>query len=503
MNTKHLKTLRSQLNRRYSSFSKKPDSVFFRGVADYTKFVIENPRLFCLIKGMINTQKQIDYEDFNKRDKKFRRELNATGKRVFSIIEKEDIVSKEIDLFRQSYDFIGQMEKKNPVYDPLVEYPPLERYENLFHVLRIVNERKHPSITSQFLSVRKSDNHILTRRIKGCPSYSYIENEIKWLEEKRENSNWGSWDYLLRVYTTIHRKHEYASQLIKNETYYLQRIEFSHWIEEMEVVLGKRKPEDYTYGQHQFERDNYDVHINRIHSYLEERLEEEIDKYESINFGDSNERKAWEKYWDLLQAVWSAFKEQEDNHNLIIQAKRIVIKGRSISTIEAMLERLKANGCFQRLEKLGEEYCLFGIDEECLRLNYESTQTVYKHFAKVYEANRGERPGKFEGRLIECLILANGDVELKIQSDNVKGQVNFGQGRAKIISYLYGCRDDKEWKGYKDFRENGILNGSKYIKKAVAAINDIVAKACDLKINEVIEPRESSNRGAKEFRWKS
>lgn len=105
----------------------------------------------------------------------------------------------------------------------------------------------------------------------------------------------------------------------------------------------------------------------------------------SIDFNSKAERKAWEKKWDVLQAIWSAYKTLDKPKGIRISNGALLIKGRDEDLIDIILFDLIKRNCFWGYRNDGKDYILIRIDHEALAATYYQVKEIYEKFAEVYQ----------------------------------------------------------------------------------------------------------------------
>lgn len=115
----------------------------------------------------------------------------------------------------------------------------------------------------------------------------------------------------------------------------------------------------------------------------------------TINLDDRSERKAWEKKWDALQAVWSVYDSWGKSDDISVPIKTLTLDGkRSVTEIDGVLGGLQRLGCFKSLGRKNRNYEIKGIDHTVLHTCYQETRETYKKFADRYQDKVGSEKFK-------------------------------------------------------------------------------------------------------------
>lgn len=128
-----------------------------------------------------------------------------------------------------------------------------------------------------------------------------------------------------------------------------------------------------------------------------------------INLTDTSSRRAYEKKWDVLQAIWDVYESHSRPDSILVPVARLTIKGRETALIDGIIEGFKKESLFQKWDRKDRWYNLEFINHEKLPDVYKEIGEIYKQFATTYK-ERDQRSGvtdvqiEASGGLPYCVI---------------------------------------------------------------------------------------------------
>lgn len=163
--------------------------------------------------------------------------------------------------------------------------------------------------------------------------------------------------------------------------------------------------------------------LNKITLYLSELKEKSIlddkkdneSKQVAIDFSDTASRKAWEKKWDVLQAIWTTYNGNSQPDNLLVRASVLLIKDRSDTEINGIFDGLKKDGCFTDWQTTKDKvyFDIKDINHNKFIKIYQDTGLIYNKFAKVYQDKAGDNIQKIQ-------IVSGSKMEVEGLQDGLK-----------------------------------------------------------------------------------
>jgi hypothetical protein len=237
---------KEQLQRQFDSFVNLKGRSFFEGLANYIKFITENPNLVPIINEILNEQKE-DIKEFENFIKKCREELDEIAKRLIEIIEENKIKQPIIDECFKIYEKC----KENP-------FTTLGCYHELMRIVETLREIGYEKTLSE-------------KRIKEdfLKSYDEFNKEIGQRQILEETKIWVNWRKLERIYKAIYKREE----LLKEKDGEIINKNFSEVneiigiINEMDWLRGIRIPPPGSHYQY-LNKENYIIPLNNVHNYL-------------------------------------------------------------------------------------------------------------------------------------------------------------------------------------------------------------------------------------------
>jgi hypothetical protein len=176
------------------------------------------------------------------------------------------------------------------------------------------------------------------------------------------------------------------------------------------------------------------------------QLPKKIDKpvEANIDFTDTASRKAWEKKWDVLQAIWTTYNGNSQPDNLLVRASVLLIKDRNDTELTGILDGLKREGCFDNWEREEDYFNIQKINHNKFIETYKNTGLIYDKFAKVYQERIANNQKKEPTRVIieNPLTIQGITEELKIKG--LEEKVILQKPRNKRI-HLRNFPKDLRW----------------------------------------------------------
>ncbi|MFC1612731.1 hypothetical protein ACFL23_00150 [Patescibacteria group bacterium] len=112
---------------------------------------------------------------------------------------------------------------------------------------------------------------------------------------------------------------------------------------------------------------------------------------ENLDYTDTASRRAWEKKWDALQAIWTNYESSNKPDNLFIPIERLAIKNRTAFEIDGIIGGFQKEGCFKDWHRGTENYEIKDINHNQFAENYKKTELIYTKFAKIYQERVGDK----------------------------------------------------------------------------------------------------------------
>jgi hypothetical protein len=153
---------------------------------------------------------------------------------------------------------------------------------------------------------------------------------------------------------------------------------------------------DDFYEVRRYHKINYYPEDLFVFEYDEQKIQQTLNYENEIDYTSKAERGAWEKKWDVLQAIWTAYKTLNNPKNILIPVRALIIKGRDESLISMILSDYTRIGCFNGFSVDENNYILYKVNNEKLKEIYQKTKTIYEKFAQVYQEKIKEENAYFE-----------------------------------------------------------------------------------------------------------
>lgn len=234
---------------------------------------------------------------------------------------------------------------------------------------------------------------------------------------------------------------------------------------------------------------------------------EELKKiYSEIDYTSKAERKGWEKKWNVLQAIWSAYISANRINTISIPAERLTM-GINISDAECqdILKGLQEKeDCIGHwYKKYNSYFFVLNNYNDQLTNTYNKTKLVYEKFAEEYRKSHITNENKDDKISYQYNPYHIPTGKLKIKGFS---EIIFTKIPAVIINYFYSIKNiDTNYKTYKDFNsfvkpENTNINSDEFSKK-INEINNRVGKETKNLIKEIIVKGENKKQEANIYKW--
>lgn len=253
------------LQRQYNNLINLSEKGFFLGIADYVKFVDENSG-FKEILSAIDGFRNKDKEKLVKLEGKLLDDIRKAEKTVMSRIKDAKIDS---EIIKKSLDE-HEMTKDGRIQSGASEAEAL--HGSLSHVIMSLYENGYERLISDFIKLVPDSKFIADYKISE--HYYPYRDELNEYKSKIQKTIWGSWNELIVVYLNVHKYREYMDEL-KEKNDVIGQMNHRLLYEEMENVLGNANNDP---RRLQFSKDDYAIHINRVHNFIINRLNSEPDK---------------------------------------------------------------------------------------------------------------------------------------------------------------------------------------------------------------------------------
>ncbi len=255
------------LRERYKSFIKEDNSCnFFFGLADYVRYIENNPDLYKIIEPEIKEKDRI-LKERDKLENKAIQELNNCKKEIFKIIENNKISNSELE--REIAD-LKLFEKEKDASGTIADN--IERY--LWNIGKILYELGYKKELKKFINIDNKKINIHFDNYDFLLSNSLIERcELeKNINKLRQQKIWGSWDYLKYVPLIFLDRKESKEIISKNDE---GEIDISFNLYEQFRIIESDELSSQDTIQYINPEDlmkNYKLHTNKIHFYLIEKF---------------------------------------------------------------------------------------------------------------------------------------------------------------------------------------------------------------------------------------
>lgn len=161
-----------------------------------------------------------------------------------------------------------------------------------------------------------------------------------------------------------------------------------------------------------------------------------------IGLTDTSSRRAYEKKWDVLQAIWDVYESHSRPDSILVPVARLAIKGRAAELIDGIIDGLKKEGLFKNWDRQDRWYNLEFINHEKLPNRYEEVGKTYKKFATTYqERNKNDAAVKNQPSQI---IVSFDDKKPAIIINEKEVKIPYGTNQYNLCKAVFG-KTKKRW----------------------------------------------------------
>lgn len=107
-------------------------------------------------------------------------------------------------------------------------------------------------------------------------------------------------------------------------------------------------------------------------------------KLKASDYSNAALRKAYEKKWDVLQALYSTYVANNEPVSFEVSLSSLLVKNRPASMISSILEGLGREGCFT-IDIFEDTVKIVDIETTKFKEMYKNVGREYKKFATVYQ----------------------------------------------------------------------------------------------------------------------
>ncbi|MBI2019053.1 hypothetical protein HYS95_00095 [Candidatus Daviesbacteria bacterium] len=286
---------------KFNSFKDLPEKGFFLGIADYIKFIDENPGFEEIISA-IDAFKEKDAAILVELGKKLLLDVERVEKVIKDRLQGVEISSKIVEKSLEELE----MRKDGRIQSSVSKTEEL--YSGLGYVITTLYENGYENLVSDLIKFIPNTKSIADYKISEY-YYPYKE-ELTDYKTKIQKTIWGSWNELIVVYLVVHKYKEKKKELIAAKDA-LGEMNLYGLHEEMESILGNSYDKE---GRMQFIKDDYIIHINRVHDFVINKLNSDPNR----NTGDEGGRTLQERYTNLLEEVRTNTIDLQDRYNKLL-----------------------------------------------------------------------------------------------------------------------------------------------------------------------------------------
>ncbi len=356
------------LQRKLNSFASLPEKGFFLGIADYIKFIDENSG-FEEIISTIDGFRARDKTKFLELEEKLLKDIEKVEavimKRIKGVQIKSEIVEKSIKEFEMRKD--GRIQSSASRAEEL--------YSGLGYIITTLHENGYENLVVDFIKFVPDTKSIADYKISEF-YYPYRE-ELGEYRSKVQRTIWGSWNELVVVYLVIHRYRERIKEL-EDTNDVMGQMNFYGLHKEMENVLGNTHDEP---RRLQFIKDDYIIHINRVHDFVINKLNSNPNK----NAEETGEKgkSLQERYKSLLEEIRGADRtsDLDDKYQKLLKEIRSQGLGKTslaeVSKPKLGDSKLEFNPDDGVTIYRGAEYVFTGKGRALLTFLYNSKNTTF------------------------------------------------------------------------------------------------------------------------------
>lgn len=255
------------LVRKLNGFINLSDKGFFLGIGDYVKFIDENSGFEEIIKA-IDSFRERDRKELISLEEKLLKDITNVEKIVLKRTLEKNIKSEEVKKRLKEYEMTkdGRMQSSSAKAEAL--------HESLSLVIMALYESGYEKLVSEFIKLVPDSKSIADYKIS---EYYYLyKNELREFRSKIQKTIWGSWNELVVAYLIIHKYKERMKELTDTNDV-IGQMNFHGLYEEMEDILQHGQSARSITRVH-FIKDDYLIHINRIHDFIINKLNSEPNK---------------------------------------------------------------------------------------------------------------------------------------------------------------------------------------------------------------------------------
>jgi len=255
---------KSNIQRKFDSFINKAEKGFFLGIADYVKYIYETPELGFLIE-LFKSKALKGKKDLDDSERKLADDIHRVGSAIIKEINNQGLSSDDIKHSIKEYTTARDNDKLQPS-PPEVE----ALYGRLVKIIDVLQRREEEILIKKYIKLWGNE-FILSKYRVSKQYYKYQKSLQKYIDLSKF-SLWGSWDRLSLVYAFIRKDNEKVSELDKH---FLPQLNMFLLRNEISKILNDKLDDN---NRIEFVRENYDTHINRVHNFVIEQLDEHTDQ---------------------------------------------------------------------------------------------------------------------------------------------------------------------------------------------------------------------------------
>lgn len=109
------------------------------------------------------------------------------------------------------------------------------------------------------------------------------------------------------------------------------------------------------------------------------------------DYYNRNEKKAYEKKWDVMQEIWPMYRDRQPN-SVVVEAKYVEIEGRSPRLVATQFDALCEEGAFKKWRRLKDGYECSGINHNKLPKMFEKMRAEYNEYADAEDRKKLQVP---------------------------------------------------------------------------------------------------------------
>lgn len=271
------------------NFKDLPEKGFFLGIGDYVKFIDENPG-FEEIVSAINSFRERDRVKLSELEKQLLDDIADVEKAILGRVKGVEIISKIVEESIKEYE----MRKDGRIQSSASRAEEL--YDGLGYLITILNENGYQDLVSDFIKFNPDTKSIADYKISE--HYYPYKEELADCKSKIQKTIWGSWNELIVVYLVIHKYKEKMQELVEaNDA--IGQMNFYGLHQEMENVLGNVNDDK---RRLQFIKDDYVSHINRVHSFIINKLKSDPNQNAEDKGGEGSLTKEYQRLLEDIKA---------------------------------------------------------------------------------------------------------------------------------------------------------------------------------------------------------